>query len=65
VGEGMEQAHQFLRSIQRRARGGLPARSGSKRRRSSVVRGVERPLAGKSSVALQEVIRVSGVFHPG
>jgi len=66
VGEGMEQAIQFLRSIQDRARGGL-ARS-ERFDAAQVVRScvaLERPLAGKRSVALQEVIRVSGVFLQG
>jgi two-component system NtrC family sensor kinase len=66
VGEGMEQAIQFLRSIQDRARGGL-ARS-ERFDAAHVVRScvaLERPLAGKRSVALQEVIRVSGVFLQG
>jgi len=62
----MEQAIQFLRSIQDRARGGL-ARS-ERFDAAQVVRScvaLERPLAGKRSVALQEVIRVSGVFLQG
>jgi signal transduction histidine kinase len=66
VGEGMEQAIQFLRSIQDRARGGL-ARS-ERFDAAQVVRScvaLERPLAGKRSVALHEVIRVSGVFLQG
>ena len=66
VGEGMEQAIQFLRSIQDRARGGL-ARS-ERFDAAQVVRScvaLERPLAGKRSVALQEVISGSGVFLQG
>lgn len=66
VGEGMEQAIQFLRSIQDRARGGL-ARS-ERFDAAQVVRScvsLERPLAGKRSVALQGVIDVSGVFLQG
>src|SRR6266536_424917 len=66
VGEGMEQAIQFLRSIQDRARGGL-ARS-ERFDPALVVQScvaLERPLAGKRSVALQAVITVSGVFLQG
>jgi len=66
VGEGMEQAIQFLRSIQDRARGGL-ARS-ERFDAAQVVRScvsLERPLAGKRSIALQGVINVSGVFLQG
>src|SRR5438093_1590037 len=66
VGEGMDQAIQFLRSIQDRARGGL-ARS-ERFDAAQVVRScvaLERPLAGKRSVALQGVITVSGVFLQG
>src|SRR6266850_1451077 len=66
VGEGMEQAIQFLRSIQDRARGGL-ARS-ERFDAAQVVRSciaLERPLAGKRSIALQEVISASGVFLQG
>src|SRR6266536_3643038 len=66
VGEGMEQAIQFLRSIQDRARGGL---AGSERFDPALVVqscvALERPLAGKRSVALQAVITVSGVFLQG
>src|SRR3989442_540996 len=57
VGEGMDQAIQFLRSIQDRARGGL-ARS-ERFDAANVVRScvaLERPLALKRSVALQGVI---------
>src|SRR5712664_4073501 len=60
VGEGMEQAIQF------RARGGL-ARS-ERFDAAQVVRScvsLERPLAGKRSIALQGVINVSGVFLQG
>ncbi len=66
VGEGMDQAIQFLRSIQDRARGGL-ARS-ERFDAANVVRScvaLERPLALKRSVALQGVITVSGVFLQG
>src|SRR5881628_1263220 len=66
VGEGMEQAIQFLRSIQDRARGGL-ARS-ERFDAAQVVRScvaLERPLAGKRNVALQAAIGVSGVFLQG
>ena len=66
VGEGMDQAIQFLRSIQDRARGGL-ARS-ERFDAAQVVRScvaLERPLASKRSVALQEAISVSGVFLQG
>jgi signal transduction histidine kinase len=66
VGEGMDQAIQFLRSIQDRARGGL-ARS-ERFDAAQVVRScvaLERPLASKRSVALQGVINVSDVFLRG
>ena len=66
VGEGMDQAIQFLRSIQDRARGGL-ARS-ERFDAAQVVRScvaLERPLAGKRNVALQAAISVSGVFLQG
>jgi len=66
VGEGMEQAIQFLRSIQDRARGGL-ARS-ERFDAAQVVRScvaLERPLAGKRNIALQGVIGASGVFLQG
>src|SRR5213083_3730138 len=66
VGEGMEQAIQFLRSIQDRARGGL-ARS-ERFDAAQVVRScvaLERPLARKRGIALQGVIAVSGVFLHG
>ncbi|HEV2749627.1 MAG TPA: HAMP domain-containing sensor histidine kinase [Gemmatimonadales bacterium] len=66
VGEGMEQAIEFLRSIQDRARGGL-ARSerfdAAQVARSCVA--LERPLARKRGVALQGIITVSGVFLQG
>src|SRR5881628_176548 len=66
VGEGMEQAIEFLRSIQDRARGGL-ARSerfdAAQVARSCVA--LERPLARKRGIALQGVIAVSGVFLHG
>src|SRR5947199_254385 len=66
VGEGMEQAIQFLRSIQDRARGGL-ARS-ERFDAAQVVRScvaLERPLAGKRNIALQGVVGASGVFLHG
>ena len=66
VGEGMEQAIQFLRSIQDRARGGL-ARS-ERFDAAQVVRScvaLERPLAGKRNIALQGVVGASGVFLQG
>ena len=66
VGEGMDQAIQFLRSIQDRARGGL-ARS-ERFDAANVVRScvaLERPLALKRSITLQGVIAVSGVFLQG
>src|SRR5438477_7570736 len=62
----MDQAIQFLRSIQDRARGGL-ARS-ERFDAANVVRScvaLERPLALKRSVALQGVITVSGIFLQG
>src|SRR6266850_99982 len=58
-----ELARQFLRSIQDRARGGL-ARS-ERFDAAQVVRScvaLERPLAGKRSVALEGVVSVSDVF---
>jgi len=66
VGEGMEQAIQFLRSMQDRARGGL-ARS-ERFDAAQVVRScvaLERPLARKRGIALHGVIAVSGVFLHG
>lgn len=66
VGQGMEQAIEFLRSIQDRARGGL-ARS-ERFDAAQVVRScvaLERPLARKRGIALQGVIAVSGVFLQG
>src|SRR5437762_489079 len=66
VGEGMEQAIQFLRSIQDRARGGL-ARS-ERFDAAQVVRScvaLERPLASRRSVALQGEVSASGVFLQG
>jgi signal transduction histidine kinase len=66
VAEGMEQAIEFLRSIQDRARGGL-ARSerfdAAQVARSCVA--LERPLARKRGIALQGIITVSGVFLQG
>ncbi|HKW39966.1 MAG TPA: HAMP domain-containing sensor histidine kinase [Gemmatimonadales bacterium] len=66
VGEGMDQAIAFLRSVQDRARGGL-ARS-ERFDAGQVVRScvaLERPLALKRAIALQGVIAVSGVFLQG
>jgi signal transduction histidine kinase len=66
VGESMEQAIAFLRSIQDRARGGL-ARS-ERFDAAQVVRScvtLERPLARKRGVALQGVVAVSSVFLQG
>ncbi|HVH66825.1 MAG TPA: HAMP domain-containing sensor histidine kinase [Gemmatimonadales bacterium] len=66
VGEGMDQAIAFLRSVQDRARGGL-ARS-ERFDAAQVVRScvaLERPLARKRGIALQGIIAVSGVFLQG
>jgi signal transduction histidine kinase len=66
VGEGMDQAIGFLRSVQDRARGGL-ARS-ERFDAGQVVRScvaLERPLARKRGIALQGVITVSGLFLQG
>jgi signal transduction histidine kinase len=66
VGDGMEQAITFLRSIQDRARGGL-ARS-ERFDAAQVVRScvaLERPLARKRGIALQGVIAVTNVFLQG
>ncbi|HYK82169.1 MAG TPA: HAMP domain-containing sensor histidine kinase [Gemmatimonadales bacterium] len=66
VGESMEQAIDFLRSIQDRARGGL-ARS-ERFDAAQVVRScvtLERPLARKHGVPLQGVVAVSAVFLQG
>src|SRR5206468_7750521 len=66
VGEGMEQAIQFLRSMQDRARGGL-ARS-ERFDAAQVVRScgaLERPLARRHGIALQGIVGVSGVFLQG
>jgi signal transduction histidine kinase len=66
VGDGMEQAIQFLRSMQDRARGGL-ARS-ERFDAAQVVRScvaLERPLARKRGIALQGIVGVSGVFLHG
>lgn len=66
VGEGMDQAIAFLRSIQDRARGGL-ARS-ERFDAAQVVRScvaLERPLARRHGIALQGVIALSGVFLQG
>jgi signal transduction histidine kinase len=66
VGEGMDQAIAFLRSVQDRARGGL-ARS-ERFDAAQVVRScvaLERPLARRRGIALQGIIAVSGVFLRG
>jgi two-component system NtrC family sensor kinase len=66
VGEGMEQAIRFLRSIQDRARGGL-ARS-ERFDPAQVVRScvaLERPLARKRGVVLHGVVAVTDVFLHG
>jgi signal transduction histidine kinase len=66
VGEGMDQAIAFLRSVQDRARGGL-ARS-ERFDAAQVVRScvaLERPLARKRGIALQGIVAVSGVFLQG
>jgi signal transduction histidine kinase len=66
VGDGMEQAIMFLRSIQDRARGGL-ARS-ERFDAAQVVRScvaLERPLARKRGIALQGVIAATNVFLQG
>ncbi len=66
VGEGMEQALHFLRSIQDRARGGL-ARS-ERFDAAQVVRScvtLERPLARKRGGTLQGIVAVSSVFLQG
>ncbi len=66
VGEGMDQAIAFLRSIQDRARGGL-ARS-ERFDAAQVVRScvaLERPLARRRGIALQGIVAVSGVYLQG
>jgi signal transduction histidine kinase len=66
VGEGMDQAIAFLRSVQDRARGAL-ARS-ERFDAAQVVRScvaLERPLARKRGIALQGIIAVTGVFLRG
>jgi signal transduction histidine kinase len=66
VSDGMEQAIQFLRSIQDRARGTL-ARS-ERFDAAQVVRScvsLERPLARQRGVALQGVVALSDVFLQG
>jgi signal transduction histidine kinase len=66
VGEGMDQAIAFLRSIQDRARGGL-ARS-ERFDAAQVVRScvaLERPLARRRGIALQGIVAVSGVYLHG
>ena len=66
VGDGMDQAIQFLRSIQDRARGTL-ARS-ERFDAAQVVRScvaLERPLARRHGVALQGLVTLSNVFLQG
>jgi len=66
VGEGMEQAIAFLRSIQDRARGGLAR--WERFDAGQVVRScvaLERPLARKKGVALEGTVAVSGLFLQG
>src|SRR5213593_3045435 len=66
VGEGMEQAIAFLRSIQDRARGGLAR--WERFDAAQVVRScvaLERPLARKRGIALQGVAPPTGVFLQG
>lgn len=66
VGEGMDQAIGFLRSIQDRARGGLAR--WERFDAAQVVRScvaLERPLARKRGVALEGVITASGLFLQG
>ena len=66
VGDGMDQAIQFLRSIQDRARGTL-ARS-ERFDAAQVVRScvaLERPLARRRGVALQGLVTLSNVFLQG
>jgi len=66
VGEGMEQAIGFLRSIQDRARGGLAR--WERFDAAQVVRScvaLERPLARKHGIALEGAIGVSDLFLQG
>lgn len=66
VAEGMEQAIEFLRSIQDRGRGALGRLErfdAAQVIRSCVV--LERPLARKNGIALQDRVAVSGVFLQG
>ena len=66
VGEGMDQAIAFLRSIQDRARGGLAR--WERFDAAQVVRScvaLERPLARKRGIALEGVITVSALFLQG
>jgi signal transduction histidine kinase len=66
VGEGMDQAIGFLRSIQDRARGGLAR--WERFDAAQVVRScvaLERPLARKRGIALEGVITASGLFLQG
>ena len=66
VGEGMEQAIAFLRSIQDRARGGLAR--WERFDAAQVVRScvaLERPLARKRSIALEGNVTVGGLFLQG
>ncbi len=66
VGEGMEQAIAFLRSIQDRARGGLAR--WERFDAGQVVRScvaLERPLARKKGIALEGSVTVSGLYLQG
>jgi len=66
VGEGMEQAIAFLRSIQDRARGGLAR--WERFDAAQVVRScvaLERPLARKRGITLEGSVVVSGLFLQG
>jgi signal transduction histidine kinase len=66
VGEGMEQAIAFLRSIQDRARGGLAR--WERFDAAQVVRSciaLERPLARKKGIALEGTVAVNGLFLQG
>jgi two-component system, NtrC family, sensor kinase len=66
VGEGMEQAIAFLRSIQDRARGGLAR--WERFDAAQVVRSciaLERPLARKKGIALEGTVAIAGLFLQG
>ena len=66
VGEGMEQAIAFLRSVQDRARGGLAR--WERFDAAQVVRScvaLERPLARKRGIALEGNVTVGGLFLQG